>query len=251
MDPIEDALSKTLDHTIYLAKKSFKTDSIGLKEPQKLCVDPLLIRSCHKAHAINILVKERLIEEAETILRILVEISFVICAICKEEEFALKYGRSAWAQKMRELSDLTEGIKRMKSSPVSPEQVAHMEAQLVAVRAKVKQLNAQKLLAKDYAEKADLLAIYYTTYAKLSSSVHSGPEDLERFFDMDQKTKILKIGRPKEGRVDVLLWTAVETMLRILKASSALFGITIPELEGVERIYANMTAKLMSERKSS
>ena len=99
MTELEDILSKTLDHTIYLSKTYLNNQSIGPTDAQKFCVAPLLIRSCHKAHSINVLVKERLIEEAETMLRILIEVNFVVGALCKESDFTREYGRSAWAQK--------------------------------------------------------------------------------------------------------------------------------------------------------
>lgn len=251
MDPLENALIKALDHTIWIGKKYFKTIHIDKTEFQKICVAPFLSRSARKAHAINTLIKERLIEEAESILRILIEISFVVCAISSDKEFAIKYGRSAWAQKKTELSSLLQGIKEMNPPPVGPEQIAHIEKQLADVSEKVKKLQAKKLQPKDYAAKAGLLADYFSTYSKLCSSVHSGPEDLERFFQKDIESGILRIGKPAEGRVDVLLWTAIEAHLRILKAAAVLFTITMPELQELDRLHSELGRKFMSELKTS
>jgi len=94
---LEKALAETLDHTIYLAKHGFR--HVAVSSGQRFCTAPLLIRAAHKAHALNVLVKERLMEEAETILRILIEVSFVIAAISKESAFVRRYAASAYVQK--------------------------------------------------------------------------------------------------------------------------------------------------------
>src|SRR5213595_3401691 len=104
-EEMESVLSQTLDHTIYLAKHAFRHVTIGIQGPQRFCIAPLMIKAMHKAHALNVLVKERLMEEAEIILRILIEVSFVVGAIAKDRKFVSRYARSAYVQKRRELQN--------------------------------------------------------------------------------------------------------------------------------------------------
>lgn len=251
MTEIEFALSETLDHTIYLAKRAFKHISIGTREPQKLCIAPLSIRACHKAHAINILVKEGLFEEAQTILRILIEVSFVIRAIKKDENFAFQYGRSAFVQKETYLKNLLKGHQELGEAILTPEQTIQIKSLLEKIGLHVKRINARKITVRDYADAAGLLAVYYTVYSDLSSTVHSGPEDVERFFTRDTDAQMLKIGPPQEGRKDVLFWMAIEAMIRILQDSSAAFGCSIIGLDKVVKSYNHLCAHLMSEFKNT
>ena len=60
----------------------------------------MLIKAMHKAHAINLLVSEGLLEESEIILRVLIEVSFITGAIENNPKFAVRYGHSAYAQRL-------------------------------------------------------------------------------------------------------------------------------------------------------
>jgi len=247
MTQLEFALSEMLDHTIYLSKRAFKHIQIGTREPQKLCIAPLSIRALHKAHAINILVKEGLFEEAQTILRILIEISFVIRAIKNDESFAFQYGRSAFVQKETYLKNLLKGHRELGEAILTHEKTEQIESLLAKISTYVKRIKAKKITVRDYADASGLLAVYYTVYSDLSSTVHSGPEDVERFFSSDEEFQMLRIGPPKEGRKDVLFWIAIEAMIRILQDSSAVFGCSIIGLEKAVRNYERVSAHLMTE----
>ncbi len=111
LEELEAVLTQTLDHTIYLAKHAFKHVTLTNQGPQRFCIAPLVIKAMHKAHALNVLVKEGLIEEAETILRILIEVSFVVCVIAKDHKFVSQYARSAYVQKRRELQNIYRGTE--------------------------------------------------------------------------------------------------------------------------------------------
>ncbi len=121
--------------------------------------------------------------------------------------------------------------------------------QIINLGGQIEKLNAKAISIKEYAEKSGLLAIYYINYSRLSSSVHSGPEDLERFMKKDAQRKLLAIGPPDPGRPDVLLWVGIETMVRILKAASETFGLCIIGLDKVEGFYRGMSALMMREMK--
>lgn len=246
-EQLEELLRQTLDHTIYLAKNGFKHCSPTTA--QRLCIAPLVIKALHKAHGLNVLVKEKLMEEAETILRILIEVSFVIGAISKDKEFIREYARSAYVQKRRELQNWLSGNKLLPAPILTTGQVDELEEQVAKLTDAIKTLGARPISIREYAEKSGLLAVYLINYSRLSSSVHSGPVDLERFMKKDAERKLLSIGPPDPGRPDVLLWVGIETMVRILKAASEVFGLCIVGLDEVENIYRGMSSALMTEVK--
>jgi hypothetical protein len=248
-EELEAALTQTLDHTIYLAKHAFRHVTLANRGPQRFCIAPLVIKAMHKAHALNVLVKERLIEEAETILRILIEVSFVVGAIAKDHKFVSQYARSAYVQKKRELRNMILGNRELPSPILTHDQVQRVGEQIIKLEGEIKKLSAKAISIKEYAQKAELLAIYFINYSRLSSGVHSGPEDLERFMKKDAQRKLLSIGAPDPGRPDVLLWVGIETMVRILKAASDIFGLCIIGLDKVEDVYRGMSALMMTEMK--
>jgi hypothetical protein len=248
-EELEAVLTQTLDHTIYLAKHAFKHATLARHGPQRFCITPLVIKAMHKAHALNVLVKERLMEEAETILRILIEVSFVVGAIAKDHKFVSQYARSAYVQKRRELQNMLLGNRELPSPILTEDQVRQLDEQLVNLGDEIKKLNAKTISIKEYAKKSGLLAIYFINYSRLSSSVHSGPEDLERFMKKDAQRKLLSIGPPDPVRPDVLLWVGIETMVRILKAASDTFELCIIGLDKVEDFYRGMSGLMMTEMK--
>ncbi|MEY2536361.1 MAG: hypothetical protein QOG67_101 [Verrucomicrobiota bacterium] len=242
-------LSQVLDHTIYLAKHAFQHVTVKTNGAQRFCIAPLVIKAMHKAHAINILAREKLIEEAEIVLRILIEVSFVVGALAKERTFVSQYARSAYVQKKRELQSLLRGTAEMPTPILTADQVGKLKAQLTKLDESIHKLGAKPISIREYAEKSGMLAIYFINYSRLSSSVHSGPEDIDRFIKNDADRKLLSIGPPDPGRPDVLLWVAIETMIRILKAASDIFGLSIIGLNKVEDVYRGMSALMLTEMK--
>ena len=95
----------------------------------------------------------------------------------------------------------------------------------------IKQIGAKGIRIVDYAREAGLLGDYYSSYSQLCSSVHSGPEDLEAYFHKDEQGHVVAVGPPKKENAEILLVSAVEAMIRILRAASTIFGVSIHELE--------------------
>jgi hypothetical protein len=238
-------LHDLLDHTIYLGKTIFSDTSVTPIEITKICCTPLLIKAMYKAHAINLLVSEGLLEESEIILRVLIEISFIIGAIEKNPEFSLKYGRSAYAQRLRTLKNVQSGINQNIPNLEVPDTFRkNLERDIVSLREKTKGDKIKEIKIIDYAKEARLLSIYYTSYSALCSSIHSGPEDLESYFSKVHDGSVLKISPPDKNNEEVILFTATEAMLRILKALSSLFSVESEKLREAEEAYKGVNTLL-------
>lgn len=238
-------LHDLLDHTIYLGKTIFSGTSATPDETTKICCAPLLIKAMHKAHAINLLVSEGLLEESEIILRVLIEVSFITGAIEKNPKFALKYGRSAYAQKLHALKNIQNGINQnIPNLEVSDTFRKNLEREIDYFRAKTKDEKIKEIKIIDYAKEAGLLGIYYSCYLRLCSSVHSGPEDLEPYFSTERNGSVLKISPPAKTNEEVILFTAIEAMIRILKSLSSLFSIQSEKLREAEEVYQGVNSLL-------
>ncbi len=238
-------LKELLDHTIYIAKNSFSDVSIKQDELIKICCSPLLLKAMNKAHAINVMVAENLLEESEIILRVLVEVSFIVKSIELNPDFAMKYGKSSYAQKLRSLKILKNGIDQdIPNLEISESYQKKLQEQIEYFKNKIKEENFKEIKIYEYAKEAGLLAIYYNVYSQLCSSVHSGPEDIDSYFTTAENGFISAISRPKKNNQDVILFTAIEAMLRILKSLCTVFSVTSEKLNKAEELYHGVEAIL-------
>lgn len=238
-------LHDLLDHTIYLGKTIFSDTFATPDEITKICCTPLLIKAMHKAHSINLLVSENLLEESEIILRVLIEVSFIAGAIEKNHEFALKYGQSAYVQRLRTLKNIQNGINQDIPNLEIPDTFRKdLERNIDYFREKTRGGKIKEIRIIDYAKEAGLLAIYYSSYSRLCSSVHSGPEDLESYFSKESSGSVLKISAPAKNNEELILFTAIEAMIRILKSLSSIFSVTSEKLSKAEEVSQGVNSLL-------
>ena len=249
---LEHGLRETLDHTIYLAKRAFKECEVQHGDLQGLCVAALLMRAMRKAHTINVLTKEDLWEEAETILRVLLEVSFVVCAIAKTPEYSKRYAATAFLQSRKRAKNTlraTEFFER--SSGLFPGVAENARSVIAACESRIAEIGVRPIHVVDYAREAGLLRDYYSTYSALCASVHSGPEDLESYFHKDRSGKILAIGTSVPRETEAILATAIEAMSRILNAASKVLDRPVPELSKVDWVTKKTFAVLLSRKLES
>ena len=231
-------LSKLLDHTIYLGKTIFPDTSKKPNDLYLICSGPLLIKALHKAHSINLLTSEDLLEEAEIILRVLIEISFVIGAIEKNPEFLEKYGKSAYSQKFRAIKNVKKASEQnIPNLKVSDEFIRILEDDIEFLKKKIKKEKLKEIKIVDYAKEAGLLSIYYSSYSQLCSSVHSGPEDLEPYFSKTDNGTTLKNFSPQKNNKELILFSAAEAMFRILNSLSKIFSVKSKKLQEAEEVF--------------
>ena len=86
------------------------------------------------------------------------------------------------------------------------------------------------------------MAIYYGSYSKLCSSVHSGPEDLDPYFSKEHDGSVLKISPPVKNNEEVILFTAIKAMIRILKSLSSLFSVKSEKLIEAEEVFQGVNS---------
>lgn len=89
-------------------------------------------------------------------------------------------------------------------------------------------LDAKALRVRQLAKLADLEDWYLTTYAYLSSSVHSSVRDLEDYFECDQDGAIKgMINEPLDRGLELLILLAVEIQHLAMQAAAKTFGLTV------------------------
>lgn len=236
-----NALHQMLDFTIYIGKNCFPKKAKPPIDRRIVYATPLLIRALHKAHAIDVLIKNKLYDESEIMLRILIEISFIIVAIAEKPDFIEKYINSITEQKLANLKNLKHASEYKETLLSLP---AHIDNEIKWLEEVKKKTKSKKLTIFDYAREAGLLAHYYSTYSILCSRVHSGPEDTQDYFTFDESTRTFNVKKPIIANADLTLFTATEAMLRIHKAYLKLHGVKhdkkINELENGHTFFNNL-----------
>jgi len=197
----------------------------------------LLIRSLTKAHAINVLYMNDLSEEANIVLRVLLEIQFIVCSITKDQDHFERYLSDLGVQKLKELKSLERAGKY-------PDCIFNIEK---ATKEKISELapkykGKQQLTIRDHAEKAGMLGLYYSAYSSLCGYVHSGPAEIAKHFKATRSC--LTISRNYGVDFDLISFSGIEAMKNILNSTSKLFSIEHEKFHQLNAIYHELNSIL-------
>jgi len=89
-------------------------------------------------------------------------------------------------------------------------------------------LDAKALQVRQLAKLAGLEDWYLTTYAYLSSSIHSSVRDLEDYFEYDHNGAIKgMVNEPSDRGLELLILLAVEIQHLAMQAAAKAFGLTV------------------------
>lgn len=228
----EKALHDTLDFSINIARdicpKLISRASENLE--LKITVSALMLRSMTKAHAINVLLASDLAEEANVVLRILIEIAFVVGYICKDEKHFRRFQEDLEYQKYLELKDIVKAtdypdcMYKVDSSAVR---------KLEEMKPKFKK--RQKLSVQATAEGAGMLGLYYSSYSTLCRFVHSGPSEVDDYLSIQNGR--MKLSRSNRVEVDLVLFSAIEAMKSILNFTATVHSSKSEKLDQINEIY--------------
>lgn len=232
-------LHDTLDFSIFIGKNIFpkSLSVIDEKKLLKMHCFALLIRALTKAHAINILYKNDLSEEANIVLRVLLEIQFIVCSIAKDHDHFERYISDLGLQKFKELKNLghagnyADCIFKVDDAT---------KAKILELAPKFK--GKQQLRIRDHAEKAGMLGLYYSSYSTLCGHVHSGPAEVANHFKINSNNLI--ISRSHGAEYDLVCFSGIEAMKNILNAISKLFGIDSEKLQELNAIYRELNGMM-------
>ena len=229
----------TLDFSIFVGN-NICPKSLSVDDENKLLkmhCGALLIRALTKAHAINVLYKNDLSEEANIVLRVLIEIQFVACSIVKDSGHFERYVSDLGLQKFKELKNLDHAGNY-------PECIFKIDD---ATKAKILEMapkykGKKQLTIRDHAEKACMLGLYYSSYSTLCGHVHSGPAEVLNHFTTNSSN--LVISRNYGADYDLVCFSAVEAMKNILNAISKAFNVENEKLQELNAIYPELNKLL-------
>ena len=238
-DDYKKVLHDTLDFSIYIGHNICPGKINTAEENHLLKVNcaALLIRALTKAHAINVLFQNDLGEEANIVLRVLIEIQFIICSIEKDDNNFKRYLADIGLQKFKSLKSLEHAAKY-------PECIFSMDdSTKKKIGTMTKEFKGKRLLTiREHAENAGMLGLYYSSYSTLCKFVHSGPSEVQdHLHKKDEKLTVSRINRIEP---DLVIFSGIEAMKNILNCIARTFNHEYDKLKQLNDIYLELNQLL-------
>jgi hypothetical protein len=192
---------------------------------QELCCSALYVRVLVYTQTALLLVERGLTAPVRVMLRCAVEALFNLRACARDSKTALTFldadlvSRKKTGEYLQQVTDAS--LKRQIAGE-------HVAEHLKTLADEIEALDAKKLQTRQLARLAGLEDWYLTTYAHLSSSVHSTARDLEEYFEVDVAGDVAGlVNEPSDRGLELLITLAVETQSLALEAVSKVFNLVL------------------------
>jgi len=207
-----------LNSDCYRILNDIRIDNDSLRQAVISCLFP---RCMELFQAIYILAARGMSPSANIMLRSLMETTFVLCAVAKDDKALHAYV----------LNDELER-RRMANKILSKTKTTFADMPLAAIREikaeldrEIAENKIEKYTTERFAEKAGLHDWYLTAYAITSQAVHSVIRDMEMYLTMDEKNSIMSIRSVPLGKEDTTaLSFACVSMVFSLQQFVTVFG---------------------------
>lgn len=197
---------------------------VSPESAQEMFCSALFVRVLEYTQTALLLIERGLRAPARVILRCSVEALFNLTACSKNDQTAVSFMDADLLARKKAGKYLQQVTSEPLQSKVARKDVAKRLKELAD---EIDALDAKALTVRQLAKLAELDDWYLTTYAYLSSSVHSSAGDLEGYFEFDQDDKIKgMINEPSDQGLELLILLAVETQNLAMIAVAKTFKLT-------------------------
>lgn len=207
------------------------TMTIHNKHLPEIIAASLYIRAMSNFQGIILMSERGMINEAKSLLRCLIECEFAIVAIDKDKDIVQQFVLEDQLQRR----DYLKAYKRNKKSsiphPKDAPSLKEIDDLLQDIENQIEKNNIKKLSKRDLAKKANLVTTYDSAYKVLSGTIHVNARDLEQYLEINEAGEIKQLlWGPDVKEIDFILFTAAETMLSILAATSHIFSLSYDDI---------------------
>lgn len=150
------------------------------KYQKDLVIGSLFCKCITSYQSVILILSYGLPNEAEVLLRSLMESTFILHACCNEEDYYKDYLKSHECQRLHLAKNILSNNISIDLSP------SFSEKEITDVENKYKQLQKYKLNFREIARKAGLEYYYLTQYWNLSLSAHNSPRSTEHYIRLDE-----------------------------------------------------------------
>ncbi len=166
-----------------------------------------------------------LINEAEVVLRSMMEATFVMVACCKNDDFHENYIKSFHAERLR----VVKNIHSKNISDFLKKNIPQDDLNKLKDKCKNEQIN--KIQVKELAEKANMEHYYYVPYWSLSLATHVSPKSAEKYINLvaDGEGYIEMWPNPNQYSIKNIIITGSDLLFRSLTTLYEFYNKTQPE----------------------
>jgi hypothetical protein len=192
---------------------------------QDLFCSALFVRVLEYTQTALLLIERGLRAPARVMLRCAVEALFNLTACSANYKTAVSFMDADLIARKK----TGEYLQQVSGEPLKAHVVGKdITKRLIKLADEIDSLDAKALQVRQLAKLADLEDWYLTTYAYLSSSIHSSVRDLEGYFEFDLDGKIKgMVNEPSDRGLELLILLAVEIQHLATQTSAKTFGLTI------------------------
>lgn len=192
---------------------------------QDLFCSALFVRVLEYTQTALLLIERGLRAPARVMLRCAVEALFNLTACSADYKTAIAFMNADFLARKKTGEYLRQVRGETLKAQVAGEDVTE---RLKKLADEIDSLDAKALQVRQLAKLADLEDWYLTTYAYLSSSVHSSVRDLEDYFKCDQDGAIKgMVNEPSDRGLELLILLAVEIQCLAMQAAAKTFGLAV------------------------
>lgn len=183
------------------------------KCPKDLVVGSLFCKCITSYQSTILILSYGLPNEAEVLLRSLMESTFILHACCNEEDYYKDYLKSHEYQRLYLATNILSNDIPINLTP------SFSEKEITGVENKYKQAQKYKLNFREIAKKAGLKHYYFTQYWNLSLSVHNSPRSIEHYIHLDENKKpsFKIIPKVDDDAVKTIIILSSDLILKILE----------------------------------
>ncbi len=189
---------------------------------QEIIVCILFIKVLTIFQGIYLLTRKGMVNEAQILLRSMLEAMFIISAISKDNDFIERYVLS-------EESERNRLYKKIDGNPEWKAIVTENIDELIAEQERlIKERNIKTLTIKEIAKRSGLYELHYPVYSILSKNVHATPDNITEYFTLDKDGDIEKLlYGPTDKDIIRVLHASMYYMVSILEIMNELFELNI------------------------
>lgn len=208
----KDVFELVADVNMYANDVASKT-KIDSDNVQELVAGCLYARILNGFDAFVILAQMGLESDSKIILRTLLEILFLMGAICKDEEYAIKYIKNEKANQLTYANVILSDLENI----FDKTRLDEIKQRKAILRKEIDEDCIAFFTIENLAKYAGLNPIYQTAYRILSKDVHILPSTLECYLkrDEDNDLKCLDLG-PKSESIRNNICAAIGALLHAI-----------------------------------
>jgi len=218
-------LDKIKSYNIFFQQTAFEM-KVGENDLVHWCLLALYIRALSMYQTIILISKKGIINEANILVRSLLEIQYIIIALSKYPILVKEY----LGQEAIEMKRILKNSKKWMDKIPKKITLSEIENKLKDIEKEIGIHNLKKFTIKDFAISADLLLEYEINYGIFCLTGHSNIYDIKKHFVVDDKGIISSFNwGPNKNNLNTTLQISTETMFRILSSLRDAFQLDIEE----------------------